>query len=172
MADVKCPLCGCTVDARGLKSHQGSYECVTKSTYRENKAAGLTVFKYLRPNSPFFTTFKDLFKRDIVGYTKGWYRHRSKFQYGYWGPQWLYPLWQLYGLASPQDRKLLITLYKRLNEADKLKELAQVIAGAYDDISVTLRQAANINSECRKLFWGKLCSGDILGAIAIIKLSR
>lgn len=171
MPNVKCPLCGCTVDARGLKSHQGSYECVTRSTYRKNEAAGLTVFECLYSNSPFFTMFNDLFKRDIVGYTKGWYRHKSKFQYGYWGPQWLYPLFKLYRLAPPQDRKLLITLYKRLNEADKLKELAKIIAGTYDDISAALQKITSINSECHKLFWKKLCDGDILEAIAMIKLS-
>lgn len=173
MADVICPLCGCFVDARGLKSHQNSYRCIAQRTYQENTKQGLVIFKGLRENSPFLTLLPKLFKRDITGYHPGSIAMSGYFKMGYWGPEWLHPLWELYQKAPVTDKKTLLEMYQKYKYQEQLPEVAQNIAKISDKLEdiILVMLRCGLNKKTRKLFYEKLCGGAPEEAIAIAYLS-
>lgn len=175
--DVICPLCGCSVDIRGLKSHQRSYRCIFQKTYLQNTKQGLVIFKGLHENSPFLTLQPELFKRDIIGYHPGSITMKGYFNMGYWGPQWFYPLWELYRKTPASDRKILLDMYQQYKCQKQLSEVAQNITKISSDrlndiILVMLRSGLQKQKKSvRKLFYEKLFQGNVEEAMAIAYLS-
>jgi hypothetical protein len=92
------------IDKRGLAAHKGSCKCyryVITKTINEHKNNGYVVFHRMGPTPKLLYDSK-LFKRDIVGYYTDKRDKVKGFTYGYWGPKWLFPLWDIKKYLSKQ----------------------------------------------------------------------
>ena len=161
---VICERCGAEVDVRGLASHRRSYACKVGYTQKKYAAKGYVVFRGLRSNSAYY--IDGLFKKDIIGYYKrGWYNF---YRYGYYGPSWLHPVWELATIVRTINRGKALEMYR---EAINLGRPGPMFEQLNHERDFILRLAySDLKPRYKKHILAMLLEGDQVTAKATFEL--
>jgi hypothetical protein len=115
--NVECPLCGAAVNKRGLTAHQSSYRCTAGRTRKEYEQKGYAIFHGMRKSFRLFkkSELKEILSKiiinDITGFYTGKWNKRGGFNYGYWGPNWLLPLWSIRPYIDKISKKIFDNVF-------------------------------------------------------------